>query len=286
MTFLASIIIPCGPDHLHLLPRAVASAEAQTVACEVIPVIDHDRRGPGWARNRGAEQASGLFLVFLDADDELEASFVQTLARAYEPGRYLYCDWWIGDGTVQHGPDCDPWLTSAWHPVTTLLPAPVFRATGGFDEQLPAIEDRDFYLHVRALGYCGKRVGVPLVRYHADGQRSRGFDHHPQREQIRRMVNERYVRRVMAKSCCGGNAPVVQEVNERQPGDVLAETLYAPATQIVGGRFYKRPFFMGQTMWVAREHVAQRPDLWRLVADPESEGPDIDTVLALANVHA
>src|SRR5690606_6765712 len=85
MTFLASIIIPCGPDHLHLLPRAVASAEAQTVACEVIPVIDHDRRGPGWARNRGAEQASGLFLVFLDADDELEASFVQTLARAYEP---------------------------------------------------------------------------------------------------------------------------------------------------------------------------------------------------------
>lgn len=85
---------------------------------------------------------------------------------------------------------------------------------------------------------------------------------------------------------CGCNdRPLTAATNgERQPGDVLAEVKYAPASQIVGGRFYPRPLFMGQTMWVARDHVQARPDLWRLVTDPEAEGPDLDTVLALANV--
>lgn len=282
---LASIIIPCSPDHLDKLPRAVASAQAQTVAVEVIHVIDHDRHGPGWARNTGAAMASGLFLVFLDADDELEAGFVQTLARQYEPGVYVYSDWYEGS-EIQRAPDADSWVDgwSRLHLVTTLITARMFEMAGGFDAALPAIEDRDFFLKLRSLGFCGKHVPLPLVHYNNGGadSRSAAFKQNPERDRIRQMVDNRYRGKIMA-SCgeCGGEAPV-QPAGNKAPGDVLAEVLYAPATQIVMGRFYERPRRMGAHMWVARHHVESRPDLWRVVSDPDAEGPDIDLVLRLA----
>lgn len=287
MTALASVIIPCSPEHLDRLPRAVASAEAQTVACEVIPVIDHNRHGPGWARNAGAEMASGLFLVFLDADDELEAGFVQTLARQYEPGMYVYSDWYEGS-EVQRAPDADSWVDNRnrLHLVTTLITARMFMMAGGFNATLPAIEDRDFYLRLRSLGFCGKHIPLPLVHYHNSGAESRSarFKRDPERDRIRRYVDNLYRGKIMAAcgKCGGGEAPV-QPAGNKAPGDVLAEVLYAPANQIVMGRYYERPRRMGARIWVAREHVQARPDLWRVVSDPDAEGPDIDLVIRLAN---
>lgn len=95
-----SIIVPCF-NHARTLERAVDSALQQSGVREVIVVDDastddslevasalaaHDQRvqvcqqqnnrGPGAARNRGVAKATGQFICFLDADDELIGDFI------------------------------------------------------------------------------------------------------------------------------------------------------------------------------------------------------------------
>lgn len=276
---LASIIIPVGQYHRDIARRAIASAEAQTLPCAVIPVEDTAQRGAGWARNVGAAQADTPFLVFLDADDELHPAFVERCITAYQRGSYVYTDW-MRDGSPVPTLDCVTWRYGTWHPVTTLFPAKIFHAVGGFDETLPAIEDTDFYLKVTALGVCGVRVPEPLFTYTGDGQRSEQFQRDPRKTNILRMVTARY--RDAMCSCSQGTAPTV--VNEQQVGDVLATAMYAPATQrgVASGRWYPRTAFQGQDVWVDPRDAAAAPNLWRVKYNPEDDAPDPDAVRAMA----
>jgi glycosyltransferase involved in cell wall biosynthesis len=47
-------------------------------------IIECDRKGPGFARNRGAEIAQGEILVFLDADTFLESRFAEKISLAFQ----------------------------------------------------------------------------------------------------------------------------------------------------------------------------------------------------------
>jgi glycosyltransferase involved in cell wall biosynthesis len=105
-----SLVVPCF-NHGRTLGRAVSSALDQTALAELIIVDDGssddslaiarglaraDARirvlttkkngGPGAARNLGARHASGAYLCFLDADDELIGNFfaeaLDMMARA------------------------------------------------------------------------------------------------------------------------------------------------------------------------------------------------------------
>ena len=65
--------------------RALPSAMAQN-AHEVL--IDHDPNGTiASVRNGLAEKATGEWLAYLDADDELGPGYIEAMQRAYERGR-------------------------------------------------------------------------------------------------------------------------------------------------------------------------------------------------------
>lgn len=164
-------------------------------ACKDLPgwveVIHQKNKGLPAARNVGARQAAiheSEYLVFLDADDYLEPSFVRKLHGAIESA-------YISDGAargITHGAVshayCQErltdkafgvWAVPAWdpilllvtnlHPVTALIRRECFEALGeggGFDESMRrGYEDWDLWLRFAARGWRGVRVREPLFNW-------------------------------------------------------------------------------------------------------------------------
>lgn len=285
MVSLASIIIPIAPWHVALAQNAVSSALQQTLKAEVVTVVDEQQKGSGWARNRGAELANSVFLIFVDADDILEPTFLEktvaTWLKAPQPA-YVYVDWYR-DGEVVRTVDIPRWQENDWHPVTTLIPTGCFKAIGGFDEGLPGIEDKDLYLKLQARGVCGVRCAEPLLWYTSEGKRSTEFRRHPRMADIHKAVRDRY----MGDCNCGKGNGVVETPADQQAGDVLVETTYTPMSQIgpVTGRNYPRPKGInGYRLWVDPRDAAFKPDWWQTVNDEQMAAlaPAVDMVLLLA----
>lgn len=172
-------------------------------ACKDLPgwveVIHQKNRGLSAARNVGARQASiheSEFLVFLDADDYLEPTFVRKLRAAIDSAAMSDpASRGIGSGAVSHA-YCQErltdkafgvWAVPAWdpvlllitnlHPVTALIRRECFEAATvgaeheGFDESMrKGYEDWDLWIRFSLLGWRGVRVREPLFnwRRHAD----------------------------------------------------------------------------------------------------------------------
>ncbi len=193
-----SFIIPCF-NYGRFVGEAVASALAQ-MDCDVqvvlvddgsddgttpevcdrlagdrVRVIHQPNAGPGAARNRGASEAAGEFLVFLDADDTVDPRFVSRLAariaeesaRGGGPVSHAYCQEVLTEqatGTWRV-PEWDPLLlmVTNLHPITTLIRRGCFEEVGGFDATLGGnYEDWDLWLKFAQRGYRGVRVAEPL----------------------------------------------------------------------------------------------------------------------------
>lgn len=205
-----SVVIPCY-NHGRFVADAVRSALAQhdadvrvilvddgsdddgtACACAAAAALDPrvalrrlDRnRGLPAARNAGAalarEEGRSRYLVFLDADDWIEPSFVSRLHRAVQTEdapevSHAYCQERLVDkGTgVWAVPAWDPLLllVTNLHPVTALIRRDRFEESGGFDETLRSgYEDWDLWLRFAERGWRGVRVREPLFvwRRHSD----------------------------------------------------------------------------------------------------------------------
>jgi glycosyltransferase involved in cell wall biosynthesis len=200
----ATIVIPCF-NHGRFVADAVRSCLAQTDAlvrvvivedgstdgesaakCEAcaemganVRVIHQSNRGLPAARNAGAAIASreawGEYLVFLDADDWIERTFVSTLHRAIsaEPSdaiSHAYCqEKLVEKGTgIWKVPAWDPMLllVTNLHPVTTLIKRGHFERSGGFDESFrTGYEDWDLWLRFSERNWRGVRVREPLFNW-------------------------------------------------------------------------------------------------------------------------
>ena len=228
---LVSVIIPVGPGHEQTVLNAIQSVEAQSMRLwELIVVWDSPEpipplyksgypfikwletggaKGAGYARNRGAELATGLLILFTDADDwlypqflhktldawnkEQEAVYTDFVGKAFitdegeleklkRYGRLLQRD---GDEVVtRHSGlpfDCQKAMREpdpshdfyVWCNITVLHPKSWWAELGGFDEDMPSWEDWDYWLRMVHKGHCFTQIKEPLMvyRFYTGGRR-------------------------------------------------------------------------------------------------------------------
>lgn len=250
---LVTFVTPIAMYHLDKFARAKASVEAQTIKSAHISVIDENNYGAGWARNFGLSQVQTPFLVFLDADDQIDPHFAEYTLSAWKGDRYVYTDWYNVNGFVQ-APDC-AWSKGTWHVITALLPTAWVQSSGGFDTRLPAFEDTDFYMRLTRAGYCGRRLPMPLFTYSDDGQRAAAYYHTDAGSKLITEINSRYTG--LSMKCCG-QENVEQTrvvVNEPKPGYVLARVTERagqgghPRRGLRTGNIYEYAY-VGDLIWV------------------------------------
>jgi glycosyltransferase involved in cell wall biosynthesis len=257
---IVTVITPCAPHHLKLVARARRSVRAQTIPCEHLIRVDEAGVGPARLRREMTRAAQTPFVIYLDADDELEPTFVERTLPHVSATRYVYTSWYAGARwRVVHPPDpCGIWRNGSYHLVTTLLTREM-ALLGEWDEALAACEDVNFYLSLHAAGFCGVRVAEPLLTYHAGGGRSAALYNTPEEREILARIHARYGRVNMA--CCGSsNEAPTQPQGEKREGDVLARANWA-GNRVYIGRVSKRNYgYIGnqQLIWVDESDLVDR----------------------------
>jgi hypothetical protein len=205
-----SVVIPCYNAE-RWLGEAITSCLKQTLLPSEIIVVDdgstdasravaawfgkaicliaQDNRGGCAARNAGTAVATGRYIQYLDADDiitphklaEQVAALEETGADAvygdwrhqfHEPDRTMRLDAVHVSGAQQ---DVLEALLGGWwvSPAALLFRRTIVDAVGGWDESLPAAQDRDFFTQVamasrkiiyrRGCGAIYRRYGAVTV---------------------------------------------------------------------------------------------------------------------------
>ncbi len=193
-----SVIIPTY-NRAAWVGEAAASVSAQTFRDYELMVVDdgstdgtgealaslggrlkvlrlEERRGVSAARNRGAAEARGEWLAFLDSDDLwLPEKLSQQMAYLKSHPECAICqteEIWIRNGVRVNPPKThrkaggDIFLQSLGRclvsPSAVVLRRRLFEELGGFDETLPAAEDYDLWLRIAWRHPVGL-VPEPLV---------------------------------------------------------------------------------------------------------------------------
>jgi glycosyltransferase involved in cell wall biosynthesis len=181
-----SIIIPCCNAGSHLA-EAVQSALAQTSPDVEIVIIDdgstdpatlrllkesdwprtrifpQNNAGPAAARNRAIREATGEYILPLDADDMFEPTYAAKAAAVLDAQSdvgIVYCQ------AAKFGAEEGPWSLPVYSPDELALGNVIFvsamfrkadwKLVGGFDETLRhGMEDYDFWIR---LVHAGRKV--------------------------------------------------------------------------------------------------------------------------------
>lgn len=198
------VVIPCF-GYAHLLGDAIESVLAQTHPAAEIVVVDDDspddtstvaaryaergvryvwraNGGPGAARNSGAAGTQAEYLVFLDADDKLEPTYIErtlaVLTAAPSDVGYVYtqCRLFGAEGATTRYPAWTPERLLRWpggfvH-VSALVRSELVRRYP-YDERQRWLEDWDFFLTLAEHGVGGVLLDEPLLWYRRHGGSSR-----------------------------------------------------------------------------------------------------------------
>ena len=272
---VVSIVIPVGNGHEKHVYDALDSVESQTIRkWEAIVVWDSENEpnldaypyvrlirnelplsGAGFSRNRGAEKARGVFLVFLDADDQISPNFLEeTLETFRHEESIVYTDYLNSfmcekedlekhDSIVQYNErtksavsrghssnyDCERAQRQPskdlfhWCLVTCLIPKAWHDKIGGFDEDMETFEDVLYHWVMARSGYCYTRIDKPLVNYkiHTGNRREKAniYTSHG-RAVATRMIKycKQKLQEITMAGCsgCGGSRRRVNVSNEME----------------------------------------------------------------------
>jgi glycosyltransferase involved in cell wall biosynthesis len=215
---LVSAIIPCYKQ-AHYLGRAVDSVLSQTYSSIEVIVIDdgspddvgavtaayardsrvrvirQENQGLAAARNRGAAEAQGTYLQFLDSDDWIHPQkfAIQVAALEADPSvGFVYSDFYmvyndthVSDewsaskslGVLEPEIFNTLWLNNCVANMTVLLRRDWFDRSGGFDTTPVLTEDYEMWMRLTALGcrvhYIPERLGY--YRQHASSMTQDGL---------------------------------------------------------------------------------------------------------------
>jgi glycosyltransferase involved in cell wall biosynthesis len=146
--------------------------------------VTHERaKGVAAARNRGVVEAAGEFVVFLDDDDELHPNALRKIHERTSASRLDFLwggrmireldsrgrlvatrqdDWSTVPYTVR-GSGVLPYVLKTAASSAFAIRREVLGAIGGFDEQLPASEDRDLLIRLARGDFVGAAVPRTII---------------------------------------------------------------------------------------------------------------------------
>lgn len=162
------VIATYGDVHVwaSLAQRAARSALNQTYECEVL--LQHEDT-LAEARNRGAGYATGDWLIFLDADDELDAFYVEAMLTGTkglrQPATLGIVNGRADPEPVVIKPRGKTLLDGNHLVIGTMMPRADFLAVGGFRE-LWAWEDWDLFIRLWLRGLRDEPIPEAIYRVH------------------------------------------------------------------------------------------------------------------------
>jgi O-antigen biosynthesis protein len=165
-------------------------------------VFHQANQGLAQTRNNGAQMALGKYICFLDADDQIEPTYLEKTLRLLESDESLgSCYSWVqcfGDSTaIWKTEDLDPFFlkkrnTASSHCVIRKESWEKVKATNGagfLSKYNGYFEDWVFWIDMLQAGYRGVVIKEPLIRYRIH-KNSLGATHKPNFAEMLRTLQE------------------------------------------------------------------------------------------------
>ncbi len=136
-------------------------------------LIDQENKGANAARNRGAREALGGYIIFCDADIVMRRDMLGKMHSALEeqPGAsYAYASHYFGWKLFRLFPfDADRLRSMPYIHTTSLIRREHFP---GFDESVKRLQDWDLWLSMLEHGLTGTWINEPLFNVRSGGTMS------------------------------------------------------------------------------------------------------------------
>lgn len=156
------IIVDDGSDRDN--PKEVVKEFCQKHPQIKVKFISQENKGASSARNRGAKEAQGSYLIFLDADTIMKKEMLEKMLyvlKNHPQASYVYSSFKFGWKKFKCGPfDVDKLRKVNFITTNSMMKRKDFP---GFDESLKKFQDWDLWLTMLEQGHIG--VWYPQVLF-------------------------------------------------------------------------------------------------------------------------